>query len=472
MTRMKARPTFPDGVLQRTIAQVNRKQWWHVPPTDPLAYSKRGKFYASTYEEAEFYGRPNDNPEKVRVEHPLVGDEKAISKVLGIPPQHEGMSLEEIAKHDARWRNVAMAKGYDSIVLMAPKAFAKFKADSKLPRSLELNILNISANDDTQLKSLWLDAFEKWLAVLPDELVFALPDLFDPDAGNFYINPRYLRGSDFLMRWSQGRWSEEILIEAFGRNRHWKAIPFGPSSVAPEDPKKLELYFERLEASGVGKRPDLLIFAKDAYESVRAAVERLGIENIPFTPEEDLRFLIEKAVCAAEVENSLWVSKAMPHYGKGRPSNADPNLVVFLRSQKVPTVIIKDEDLKPLTVWQKKWNISIYVFHVFYDQGFFISFNRALELIKKNIVEVTEQIFFAPGGATTKKGIYKIWYSLASPLGEIVQRPDLSSKVVQDKNGHILPYVHFSGGRLELSPEIGRELQNLARRGAGGAARR
>lgn len=312
------------------------------------------------------------------------------------------------------------------------------------------------------MKSFPLDTFENWLAFLPDEVVFALPILYDPEVGNFYINPRYLRGSDFLMRWSQGRWSEEVLIEAFGRSRNWIAIPFGPSSVAPEDPKELELYFERLEASGVGKRPDLLIFNRQSYEHIRADVERVGIENIPFMPEKDLRFLIDGAVCAVEVENSLWVSKAMPHYGKGRPCKTDASLTVFLRSQKIPTVIIKDQDLEPLSVWQKKWKIPIYVFHVFYDQGFFISFDRAMDLINRKIVEVTEQTFFAPGGATTKKGIYKIWYTLALPLGQIVQKPDLSSKVVQDKNGHILPYVHFSGGRLDLSPEVDNELQDLA----------
>jgi len=130
-------------LLQRLIAHVNRKQWWHVPPQDPNAYSKRGKFYSATYREAEFYGRPDDNPEKVRVERPLIGDEKAISRVLGIPPQHDGMTLEEIAEHDARWRNAALAKGYDSIVLIVPKAFAEFKASGKLPRSVELNILNV-----------------------------------------------------------------------------------------------------------------------------------------------------------------------------------------------------------------------------------------------------------------------------------------------------------------------------------------
>jgi AccI restriction endonuclease len=306
------------------------------------------------------------------------------------------------------------------------------------------------------------DAFERWLSILPSEIMFTLPWLLDSDAGDFYVNPRYLRGSDFLMRWSQGRWSEEILVDAFTRNPNWIAIPFGPSCIAPEEPRELEAYFERLEASGVGKRPDLLILARETYETIRNDVRRIGVENIPFTPEKDLRFLIDGSVCAVEVENSLWVSKAMPHYGKGRPSKADAKLTVFLRSQKVPTVIIKDRDLKPLRVWQRNCNVPIYVFHVFFDQGFFISFDRALSLIKKKIVEVTEQTFFAPGGATTKKGIYKIWYTLASPLGEIVESPNLTSKVVQDRNGHILPYVHFSGGRLDLSREINDELDKLA----------
>ena len=143
MKPMKSGDVFRD----KLIAHVNRKSWWHVPPQDPEAYSKRGKFYASTYGEAEFYGRPHDSPERVRVERPLVGDERTISKVLSILPQHEGMTLEEIAKHDARWRNAALAKGFDSIVLMAPKAFARFKTDGKLPRSLELNILSVGVKE-------------------------------------------------------------------------------------------------------------------------------------------------------------------------------------------------------------------------------------------------------------------------------------------------------------------------------------
>jgi hypothetical protein len=51
------------------------------------------------------------------------------------------MTLEEIAAHDAAWRNAAVTKGFDSIVLMTPKAFSEFATSGNLPRSIELNLL-------------------------------------------------------------------------------------------------------------------------------------------------------------------------------------------------------------------------------------------------------------------------------------------------------------------------------------------
>jgi hypothetical protein len=130
------------ALYDKLVAHVNRKSWWHVPPADPEAYNKRGKFFASTFAEAEFYGRPLDEPHKVDVSNPLVGDEKAIAKVLKIPPQYDGMTLKQIAAHDAKWRNAALKKGHDAILLMSPKCYKEWKAMGKIPRSLELNVLN------------------------------------------------------------------------------------------------------------------------------------------------------------------------------------------------------------------------------------------------------------------------------------------------------------------------------------------
>ena len=128
--------------FENLVAHINRKEWWHVRPRDPRAYSKRGKFLASSFREAEFWGRPLDEPQRVAVSKPLVGDEETIEKKLfGRRVSSEDIDLEQRWKLDAKIKRVALGKVYDSVVLMAPKAFAEFKLSGKLPRSLELNLL-------------------------------------------------------------------------------------------------------------------------------------------------------------------------------------------------------------------------------------------------------------------------------------------------------------------------------------------
>ena len=139
LTSMKMR----DQLVQKIIAHVNRKEWWHVPPSDPSAYRKRGKFLASSFREAEFWGRPLNESQRVVVSKPLIGDEETIEKMLfGRRISSEGISVENRWKLDSNMRRAALRKGYDSIVLMAPKAFSEFQSTGKLPRSLELNVLD------------------------------------------------------------------------------------------------------------------------------------------------------------------------------------------------------------------------------------------------------------------------------------------------------------------------------------------
>ena len=133
-----------DLFSQKLVAHINRKAWWHVPPRDPSAYSKRGKFLASSFREAEFWGRPLDEPQRVMVSTPLIGDEETIEKKLfGRRVSSDDIAMEERWKLDAKMRRAALKKGYDSIVLMTPKAFAEFRSTGKLPRSMELNALNL-----------------------------------------------------------------------------------------------------------------------------------------------------------------------------------------------------------------------------------------------------------------------------------------------------------------------------------------
>ena len=268
------------------------------------------------------------------------------------------------------------------------------------------------------------------------------------------------------MRWSQGVWSESRLIEAVNESGKYFAIPYGPSGTAPtDDVRAFELYFERLEAVGLGKikRPDILVFKKTDEQEVNKIVEGVGgVQELPFIVEEKLRPLLDKAIVAVEAENSLWKSKKMPDYAtEFTPQKRLGGKLGLKKVAILPTIIIKEEDRDPLKGWQEQSGIKIHVWHVFYDQAFGISLDEAERLIAEGLIQPTIQTFQAPGGATTKKAIYKTYYRYAYPLGDSTEEPTLASDCVEDKNGHILPYVKFHGGKLELRGEAIKVLDSL-----------
>lgn len=134
----------PSALVARLVAHVNRKNWWHVPPRDSDAYRKRGKFLASSFQEAEFWGRPLDEPQRVTIQNPLIGNEDTIEKELfGRRISTEDITMEERWRLDAKMKRVAEMRGYDSIILIGRKAFAKFRLTGQLPRSIELNIFDV-----------------------------------------------------------------------------------------------------------------------------------------------------------------------------------------------------------------------------------------------------------------------------------------------------------------------------------------
>lgn len=271
------------------------------------------------------------------------------------------------------------------------------------------------------------------------------------------------------MRWSQGVWSEERIIQAVNETGEFFAIPYGPSGTAPDDDvRAFELYFERLEAAGLGaiKRPDLLVFRKSDQTLVTNIVEGLdGLPNLPFTPEGDksIRAMLAKAIVGVECENSLWKGQLMPDYGAElKPQRRLGGKAGLKKNAVLPTIILKEEDRQPLQIWQDSHNIPIHIWHVFYDMAYGIAFDEAQKLIDEGYIEATEQIFQAPGGATTRKKLYKFYYHYGYPLGTAREEPRLVAKHIVDKNGHILPYVHFEGGAMSLREEAVDILRRMA----------
>jgi hypothetical protein len=246
-------------------------------------------------------------------------------------------------------------------------------------------------------------------------------DHFTPDEIGFLINPRRLRGSDFLMRWAQGRWSEEIVVQALDQTSQFGIIPYGPSIVAPDDPTELELFFEKMAE----------------------------------TPSVELRDLITKARAAFEIENSLWVTERMPGFGKPFSRyTRGRNKGRLKPAGIIPTIIVKQEDVPRLQQWEAVYNIPIYVVHIFYDRGYFIKFGDILTMLNSGDLGWEIQRFTNPDGtAATPKQIVKVPYILCKEFST-VSGPELMPKTFVDKNGKVMTYVTFSGGQVQLSPDV------------------
>ncbi len=302
-----------------------------------------------------------------------------------------------------------------------------------------------------------LHPFELALLVSLDDIEFELRGHAHIPWTDYHLNPRRLRGSDFLMRWSQGVWSEERITQAVNETDDFFALPYGPSGTAPDnDPRAFELYFERLEKAGLGKikRPDLLLFRQANKNDVVETVARLGgVEELPFIPEDnaDMQELLSKAIIAVECENSLWRARKMPDYdAKLTPQRRLNGKLGLKKTAVLPTVIIKEEDRALLKAWQRGAGVPIHIWHVFFDEAYGISLDRVEELVTSGLIEPTAQTFQAPAGATATKLIYKVYWHYAYALGHSTEDPNLVPAHIEDKNGHILPYVKFEGGRIEL----------------------
>lgn len=325
-----------------------------------------------------------------------------------------------------------------------------------------------------------MDLFDAVFGVSEEDVEFELRESALITWADYWLNPRQLRGSDFLMRWSQGVWSENRLREVLNSTGEFYALPYGPSGTAPEDdPRAVELYFLRLENAGLGKlkRPDLLIFRENDKPEVESVVYQIAglhaessrfeeaVKELPFTNEEHplMQHLLAKTIVAVECENSLWVAKQMPFYGTAlKPQKRLGGKLGLAKNAVLPTIILKDEDRQPLLAWQRQHVTPIHIWHVFFDLAFGIALDEAERLIAEGLIEPTKQVFQAPGGQTTTKFIYKVYYHYAYELGKAIEQPKLIAAHIVDKNGHVLPYVKFDGGSLKFDAQALTQLSNIA----------
>jgi len=127
---------------EKLVFYINSHNWWRTVLPDEKMVKARGLFYASSYRDAEFYGRPINTPSNVNVKYPLVGDEAHIMQALSLPLPSQDISIKERFALDAKIMRLATAKGHDSVVLVTTKGYEMYMKTGTIPRSIELQVFN------------------------------------------------------------------------------------------------------------------------------------------------------------------------------------------------------------------------------------------------------------------------------------------------------------------------------------------
>jgi hypothetical protein len=131
---------------EKLVSYINSHKWWRTALPDEKTIKARGIFYTSSYCDAEFYGRPIDEPFDVSISKPLFGDEPYIMHTLDLSMLSQDTSLKERFRLDSKMMRIAIDKGFDSIALMTTKGYEQYKDTGKIPRSIELQVFKVDKN--------------------------------------------------------------------------------------------------------------------------------------------------------------------------------------------------------------------------------------------------------------------------------------------------------------------------------------
>jgi hypothetical protein len=275
------------------------------------------------------------------------------------------------------------------------------------------------------------------------------------------------RGIDFEHRFRTSRWAEDLLLKSINGRRELFAARFGLSEIRSSD--------KLIYGLDPHKEPDLLILDRrrlDAKElRILEATDFVQAERALFNAGGSLRFAIEKAVAAIEVEFSPYRAKEM----KGRnwkPKSEEAWNKRPLKHANPPTapnIWVKEEDLGKLLGWQNALGVHIVVAHVFDQEAFAVSlnaiasFNETLiaNLRNSNKLQMTRGIFkkvqaydrVDAQGAGEKKTVFVVTPFVATKVGDI-QNVNVHAQLGVSASKKYVTHPVFSDGEFVISDEF------------------
>lgn len=314
--------------------------------------------------------------------------------------------------------------------------------------------------------------------------------------------------SEFITNKQQGDWAEDVIFRAINDySKNVVAVHYGKSDDLVAGDNGFEEFYNRYqqELDTIGKRPDILLFRKEDYDS------RLG-DDISHYETHEIGDYVKKAIAGIEVRSSSFlIGRYMDEVNRTIRENttealhirdsilseyADlleekrPELISLLQqldetsvrtlSFKVPSwsssqrlqdlkaqlsdlkgclkriqkrntlsITPKVEDLKVVRKWIMTYGVPHFYVQVFFDKVYGISFQHILELVANPHLE-GEKFFVEQDAKNQNKTTIKIPSQDGICLAGTVKEPDHHSVRKELNKGRLLFYVAFDGGAAFL----------------------
>ena len=333
-------------------------------------------------------------------------------------------------------------------------------------------------------------------------------------------SPPTQASSNFITNKEQGDWAEDLIFRAINEtSKNYVAVRYGKSDDLIAGEEGFDKFYNDFqeELDTIGKRPDLLIFAKEDFNSeLGYDISKIDHNKITEYVKKSIAgleirssaFLIEKYENEMQSRTALHLNKALEirdeilkdyldllehpkkkHFIeilKGinqetisavsfrRPSwNSTDRLqkltalfkelkehITIVQKRDYLSITPKVEDLKVVYKWIETFNVPHYYFQVFFDKSYGISFENILTLITETekegeFYEISKDI------KNQNKTTIKINTRKTEQIAYKIEEPEHSSVRREMGRGRLLFYVTFDKGTAYLDIENLKSLLNI-----------
>jgi hypothetical protein len=240
--------------------------------------------------------------------------------------------------------------------------------------------------------------------------------------------------SEFLANRAMGDWAERSLTDAFLRSfPEWRISQYGNTdSIAAGDPRFKEFYLSGVEETRkFGKRPDLLIFPKEAKVN----------DDISQFSHTETESLVAQSVCAVEVRSSKFEALKYMKFREQQREQGDSS------GRDCPSFTVKVEDLVIVYRWIQRYGIPQSYCQVFFDSIYAINF---LDIF--SIISNASRLAIDKPDKSQQKATIMIPITEGKQIGRALELPTFSAEHRITQLGRHDAFVVPKGGGFELEP--------------------